>query len=329
MRIFQAERRIVLTGTSDEALFAPELEYYSNHNQYPVTLFGKPIVNLYRNINVQILITRACNFKCKFCIENDGIKTKNDGSYWLGNLVHSTLSQYREQGIMPNVSITGGEPTLLPNRLFNILDIVKSYHGIKNVNVNTNGYDLSVIRSFPGVRINLSRHHWWSGMNRQIFGDAYTRENVKDFSGVTLQCVLMQNYVNSVPMMKEYMDRYIDKGADGFSFRGLTTLDVDKGYQVEKVFSEQNVVDIKVILDTVAKDADFEFVQQKIGDHYIFEIYKYRGKYVRFTYSNFNWLRQIETDERKSGKSFSRATVIHPNAVYSGWTYDLNKLVTK
>jgi len=114
--------------------------------------------------------------------------------------------------------------------------------------------------------------------------------------------------------------------ASGFSFRGLTTLDSDKDYKMEREFTNNSVIDIKSLLDEIANDSRFEFIQQKIGDHYLFEIYRYKGKYVRFTYSNFEWLKSVENQERKDGKWYSRATIIHPNAVYAGWTYNLNKI---
>ena len=126
------------------------------------------------------------------------------------------------------------------------------------------------------------------------------------------------------------MNHYIEVGASGFSFRGLTRLDAGKQYDKEVKFSLAHEIDFFGIANRVANDPDFEFVQQKIGDHYWFEIYRYRGKIVRLTYSNFAFLRKSETEERAKGAIFSRATIIHPDGkIYAGWTYDLNLIAER
>lgn len=332
MRIFNKQRRISLSGKSDAELFLPEAEWYRNNNQYHVEIFGKHIINIYRRINVQIVLTKVCNLKCKFCIEREIMPATVGGANWLPWYVREVLSQYKEQGVIPTVSITGGEPTLFPDRLFNILDIIGSFlggvDGIKFVNINTNGTNLAILDKFPWLRINVSRHHFNYNVNEEIFGTAFSPFDTKLERSASFQCVLMKGYIDSVQQMKRYMDTYF-YSANGFSFRGLTTLDEQKGYVNEIAFTKEHFVDVKPILDAIANDPEFEFIQQKIGDHYVYELYKYRGKVLRIVYSNFAWLRQIETEERKQGDCFSRATIIHPNAVYSGWTYDLNLIHAK
>jgi hypothetical protein len=137
----------------------------------------------------------------------------------------------------------------------------------------------------------------------------------------------MKGYIDSVSEIKKYMDFFTLLGADGFSFRGMSTLDVGKEYVDEINFSNAHAVDFFSIVEEVSNDPAFEFVQQKIGDHYWFEHYNYKGKPVRFTYSNFDFLRKVETEERKNNQWFSRATIISPTGrVYAGWTYDINEL---
>lgn len=123
------------------------------------------------------------------------------------------------------------------------------------------------------------------------------------------------------------MDHYAHKGAVGFSFRGLTKLDAGKEYSKEINWSAAHAVNFYEIVDMISKDDDFEFVEQKIGDHYWFEMWKYKGMMFRLTYSNFDWLRKVETEERNNNEWFSRATIVLPTGgVYSGWTYDINKI---
>lgn len=328
MRIYHKDNRISLEGVSDEVLFKPELDYYRKNNQYHVDLFGVHVINIYRRINVQIIITKTCNFDCPFCIERDGLKIQIDESNCnLPFYVKEVLLQYIQQGIVPTISITGGEPTLHPQRLTNILDIISKFWGmnkIECVNLNTNGTNLKCMEDFPWVSLNISRHHYNFNDNMSIFGSMFKAIDARTTERSYLQCVLLKDYINNVESIKKYINVY--SMARGFSFRSLTVLDSQKRYFKEAQFTKDNYVDIKFILDQIDKDPDFTFIQQKIGDHYIYEIYRYRGKIVRFVYSNFDWLRQVEIKEREQGDIFSRATIIEPTAVYSGWAYDINRI---
>jgi MoaA/NifB/PqqE/SkfB family radical SAM enzyme len=266
-------------------------------------------------------VSRRCNFKCGFCIENDGLlasKKETDPSI----LFERVLSQYKEQGIYPHVSITGGEPTLFPDRLRNILNAC-SNQSISRVSINTNGENVEAISDLDNYFINLSRHHYEPDKVMDVFGKKFKDTIVKEKT--VMQCVLMKDYIDSVEKMKKYMDYYADKGAIGYSFRGLTKLDATKQYSKEIDFSKAHAINFYDIVNNIAKDPDFKFIQQKIGDHYWFEIWEYKGKKFRLTYSNFEFLREVEVKERSSGLWFSRATIILPyGEVYSGWSYDIN-----
>lgn len=301
MRTFDLAKRARLSDADELGLFHGELAYYREHNRYPVKLFGVPFTNIYKRINVQVLVTRACNLRCSFCIES-GEGQRDDGDH-IG-VALDVLRQYVGQGIMPCLSITGGEPTLYPNRVERLIDGAEAL-GIKSVNINTNGFRLYSCRIPSWINVNLSRHAI-EPVPMQITGHA-------------MQCVLMQGGVDSVAAMMRYMNHYLALGASGFSFRGLT--------KREGAASQRGAVDVRAIADELATNSDFQFVQQKVGDHYIYEIYRYRGVPVRLVYSNFDVLRQFETDERARGDVFSRATVVNSDgAVYSGWLFDLNEI---
>lgn len=332
MRIFDKTRRIYLSKEKEIALFLDELEYYRTNNQYKVKLFGKDIVNIYKNINLQVLLTKICNNRCPFCIENDGYDICNK-EIEIYNILSSVLQQYISQNITPVVSITGGEPTLFPGKLLTVLDICKKYN-IKFYNVNTNGVNLSYLASTDGFRINLSRHHYELDKIIELFGldslyctPKYLYDNILK-ARTYIQCVLIKGYIDSINEMKLFMDHYIQKGCIGFSFRGLTKLDTVKDYSKEINWVNNHWVDVFNIANELCNEPDFEFIQQKIGDHYFYEVWKYKGFLVRITYSNFELLREIETKEREQGKIYSRATIINPSGnVYSGWCYDINKLI--
>jgi|HubBroStandDraft_4_1064222.scaffolds.fasta_scaffold00021_98 organic radical activating enzyme len=328
MRVFDKQRRIPLYKENELSTFNEELNYYREYNQFPVTLFGKPIINIYKNINVQAVVTRRCNYRCGFCIENDDLLENTVKEIPSSELLGEVLRQYAEQGVKPHVSITGGEPTLFPGRLRDIIAVCNS-HGVKRLNINTNGTKLAAIADLNGFLVNLSRHHYQRSKIEEIF--EHTCEDVPLLPKKTvMQCVLLAGYVDNLHVVKQYMSHYISQGAVGFSFRGLSALDSFKEYSRETSWTAAHEVDVFAFANAVAADPEFEFVQQKIGDHYWFEIYKYKGFPMRVTYSNFSWLRDVETKERSKGEWFSRVTVVSPfNKVYAGWTYDINEVYSK
>lgn len=323
MRIFEKSRRIKINKDTEISIFSEELDYYRTNNRYPVVLFGKNITNIYKNINVQVVVSKRCNFKCGFCIENDGTNGKAK-EICPSVLFEDVICQYTSHGIFPNVSITGGEPTLFTDRLEKIFSVCHKY-GLKKVNINTNGEGLDKIEHIDGFNVNLSRHHYDDQKSKDIFGKPFKKKIIPNRTSA--QCVLMKGYIETVDDMKKYMDHYSSEGITGFSFRGLTELDSSKDYSNEVKFSKTHSIDFYKIVEEISIDPDFEFVQQKVGDHYWFEIWKYKGMFFRLTYSNFEWLRKVETEERNRGEIFSRATIVLPNGrVYSGWTYDINEL---
>ena len=121
MRTFDKTRRLLLAQEDERDMFQRELEYYTVHNCYPVVLFGKRITNIYKRVNVQVLITTACANKCAFCIEHTDDQFAGSGEAMLKTL-DSLMQQYDEQGVSPCVSITGGEPALFPDLVRRVVD---------------------------------------------------------------------------------------------------------------------------------------------------------------------------------------------------------------
>lgn len=328
MRIFNKNYRIKLSRDREIELFSEELDYYRINNQFPVSLFGKEIINIYKNINLQILVTNKCNLKCKFCIErSDDCDIIDDNNNPLDTLNY-LLSQYNSSGICPNLSITGGEPSLNLSYLHRLINLIKK-HEINRLNINSNGSFLDP-SLFPYTNINISKHHYEDVKNNEIFGKD-REEYCKNFyynHFINFQCVLLDGYIDSVDEIKKYIDFHIEHGIKRITFRGLSSLNVDKGYYEESIqFCNNQTVDVFKILNDISEDKDFEFIQQKIGDHYIYELYKYKGITICFSYSNFTFLKQVEEEERQNGELYSRATILKPDgSVYIGWYYKINKI---
>ena len=330
MRIFAPRQRIGINKDNELDLLNEEWAYYTQNNQYPVSLFGHPLVNINKNINLQAVLGYNCNHDCPFCVEKD-LKTRvgcSDELY--AQTLNEIVGQYHTQGIFPSVSITGGEPLLYLRRLRLVVKVLNDL-GVRRFNINTNGSFLArrldLVQEMRVPSFNISRHSHIPGERATLTG---FRKEISDedlfhvqsvFKNICcLQAVMCKEGLNSLEAIKAYMDHYMAMGFRQFSFRGLSALDETKIYESEINYSQNNWVDIFDVIDNVAKDPDFEFVQQKIGDHYLYEIWRYKGCTLRFTYSNLNLLRTYELEEKRMGKRFSRATILYPNSrVTSGW----------
>jgi len=291
MRIQNREKRLEITKDNYEEMFDAEYDYYTKNNQYPVVLYGQRIINIYKNINIQVLVTRECTKRCWFCCEagDDTDIVMSDNIY--GSLIY-LLEKYTEIGITSNVSITGGEPTLYPGKVNKLIEICDRYK-VKAV-VNTNGYNIKPI------------HKCLMNVSVQGIHDLETH----DRESLCLQKMIVESDVKSVVMFMNYY--YYFNCIKLFSFRGM--------YDRPGDYFE--------LVSNVSNDNRFEFIQQKIGDYYHFEMYKYlkHNCFLRFTFADMSFLREKEVKEKVR---YSRANIIQPNGdTYTGWNYDLNLLGT-
>lgn len=345
MRIFDdVNRRIHLSKINEKKIFDEETEYYTKNNMTDVNLFGNPVKNLYKNMNLQVVTNYNCNHDCLFCIEGtENISEKKLPDEVFGNLVDNIVQEYQVKNtVKPVVTVTGGEPLLFKNRLKIILETLKK-NKVQRYGVNTNGkflnqpYYIDLFNQYFNTEpfhVNVSRHHFDDVKNNKLFnGKAISttelvEANNKLGNKLTLQAILAKDFIGNLASIKEYMNYFIDKGFNSFSFRGLCELDSTKDYFRNKVkFSKDHNVDFFQIAEEVAGNSDFQFKQQKIGDHYVYELYKYKGKTFRLTYSNFDYLRQQETKEINQGMNICRNAIVFPNGKFAtGWADDIKQL---
>jgi len=318
MRIYNDRPRLNITSKTAPQMFLDELKFYRNNNQHHVTLFGKRIINIYKSINIQVIVTEKNDASFGF---DDVSRIEIDTSHLLADVLY----QYNRQGIIPTVTTSGGEPGIYPKWVNNNIKVVQS-HEVLRYNLNTNGKNLEKIT--PYGLVNLLRYHYNPETNASIFNRKSIMKLPTTTAPLTMQCYLVSGGIDSPKEIKKYMDFFMTegRGAHGFIFRGMPNQDSDKEcLTTPPEYSKDNSVDFFDILAQVVIDNDFEFVEQKIGDHYIYEIYRYKGVFARFSYSDYSLLRKIETEERNKGDWFSRTTIIRPDGkVYAGWAYDLN-----
>lgn len=330
MRIFAPRRRMEISVDNEKSVFQDEWQYYTANNQFPVSLFGKRIVNINKRINVQAVLGYGCNHDCRFCVEKDRKFRQTCDPLVYAGVLRDIVRQYHDQGIFPSVSITGGEPLFYMRRLRLVAEVLRDL-GVERYNLNTNGSllpkHLEELQEMRIPFVNVSRHSHvaserdvLSGRRGRMIFDVDLCRVREVLGNVCLQAVMCKGGLDGVESLTAYMDHYIDLGFRQFSFRGLSVLDESKLYGQEIAFTKKNWVDVFAVISEVARDPRFEFVQQKVGDHYLYEIWKYRGCTFRFTYSNLNLLRSYENAEREAGNPYSRATILYPDGrVTSGW----------
>jgi len=150
------------------------------------------------NPNLSVILPVACNAKCEFC-------------YWkkqkgLDLARFEFVANSLDKGLFKQCSITGGEPTMLPNL---IGYLVAAKNRFEKVVLNTNGHKLTLDHVKAVDHVNISRHHYLDSENKKVFKTKRvpTVEKLKElceFGNVTLNCFLPSNFTD-----KKFISDYI------------------------------------------------------------------------------------------------------------------------
>lgn len=293
------------------------------NDRFNVKLFNKD-VNLNDNPwlwHFHIKITDICNAKCKFCIEQNCIKDENANKALIN--IDRMLKEMRDNNCLYSVSVTGGEPTLFPK--FKELCSILSKHPISFLTMNTNGCNLDKYhKEIDGLFdfVNISRHSDSDNINNKIFDtNVLTINELKNIkkkykhTKFRIQCVV-GNEIKDINDICKFMSAY--DFADDFSFRRLMRVGDEFGLNYTIDNDEYfNILNYAF--------NNWSFKEQTIQDYYVYEIYKYNGKDVTFSYSDMKMVREIEkTEDDKVFREF----ICHPNGVISGsWKKDCKILL--
>lgn len=264
--------------------------------------------------HLHLKLTDACNARCAFCVEQNSVCHENANRFV--EHVDKMLTEMEKANILFSVSVTGGEPLLF--RKFEHLCDVLSKHNIQFLTMNTNGKylneHLSIIDGLFDF-VNISRQSIDDKRNNEIFCDEMpTVTELRELKSqlkktkMRIQCVMcdMKDTTDMMNFIKTF------SFADDLSFRklmklsekhGVTYDDKEELYQRALQFAYEN----------------FEFIEQTVQDYYIYEIWKYNGTQILFSYSNMKMLYEVES---KEPENICREFIIHPNGIVSGsWDY--------
>ncbi|QYW03921.1 hypothetical protein pEaSNUABM46_00278 [Erwinia phage pEa_SNUABM_46] len=134
--------------------------------------------------NFTAILPVTCNADCSFCPEKE-MEQKATNRQWLTNLI-SQINDHA--GEFDHVSISGGEPTLKPKFLFEVIDAIRTQTDIDKVGLTSNGRFLNKqdsIFQFLDLNtddmlesklshLNISRHSFDDAKNNEIMKVRYT-----------------------------------------------------------------------------------------------------------------------------------------------------------
>lgn len=184
----------------------------------------QPYVNLY------IKITNGCNAQCAFCC-NAG--HQSGVTFSMSKLIECIEEINRTRIRLHRICLTGGEPSLNPNIVKEILDYIKTSHqcNASQVQINTNGLTQESLKMIRHPRLNVvsvSMHHYDKEKLGQIYGidiskAAYFYKNLIS-QKLNVSCNLIRGYIDSPKEVEKYLQFVASKGIRTVGFVGLMKL---------------------------------------------------------------------------------------------------------
>ena len=236
-------------------------------------------------LNLNILITYNCNCSCDFCLVKQERKLPVISNQLYLTQLEQALKQL--QGIPIEITITGGEPTLCPERLIPVLDLLKRYN-IPHRTFSTNGTGLlNCFQNKPilqhmkeagaGYNINLSRMYMEESINQKLMkGNTVSISDMKQIASfcdvndmdIRISCNLMKNGVADFDSMKEYIKSVELLGFDNVIFRELVNY-------------EKEFVCIIPIMEQIKAYNVFHYIKTLETNQYKIDIYQYQSYIVK------------------------------------------------
>lgn len=178
-------------------------------------------------VNVFVKVTKGCNANCPFC-SNAGSKAQ-DKPFNVDKLAVILREIQSKQIFINRVNITGGEPSVVPFVVEDILSLMErpEFKGI-HMHLNTNGLLPESKRMMCHPRwdsISMSLHHYSISKLSELYGCTLS-QSAFDFEGVDMSilnasCNLVKDYIDSPGEAAKMLDFAIDLGIPRIGFVAL------------------------------------------------------------------------------------------------------------
>lgn len=258
-------------------------EYQMKHEIFhPVDLFGTREITLDNKqvkisnfLILNIFLDVICNANCPFCINKARKDLLGDPlpyDEFIKRFDNIYDQIYNQSYLKPFIMFTGGEPTISPHFLKTINHLLE-----KNIRFDTLTNGSNLLTTIKGKTIlehmksncggmHISRAHYDDDKNQQLmdmkvkftFADLtkiidYIHNNFDNPYNITTSCVMMQQGINSVSEIKNYINKLKHLNLHSIVFRQMA--------DITEVTKEKNNMIVKYSdLETeLRNDKDFEF----------------------------------------------------------------------
>ena len=203
-----------------------------------------------------ITCTALCNARCNFCYNGITFTPDSGGFVDLNNSNLEKLLQFCKNAEIKIVSFSGGEPTLFPYELLNLVEKVSKI--IPNIRrLHTNGLNLGKVVNYKGkdkklyehlkdvgiTDISISVAHINPSINAKIMNySGLSYELVKNIidAGIDVRfsCYLDNDGSKDLKEFNQYLHNGIDLGVKRFIFR--LSSGIPRCYELDNNFSKNN-----------------------------------------------------------------------------------------
>lgn len=208
-------------------------------------LWDNEIISTDPSANLYIRLTNQCNARCRFCVYH-GEKTELNLE-----ALELALFELKNRNIIYKMQITGGEPTVEPELLQDVVKIIRKYFKSNFVGINSNGFRLGALEDIDKYVDNfaISRHHYDDTINQNIFGTTHI-PNTSDLESfikcvgsekVHFSCNLMKQYIGNMGEIQRYLEFASATGCNDVGFVSL--MPVNKFAASQQVIFDESGID--------------------------------------------------------------------------------------
>lgn len=275
-----------------------------------------------------ITCTAICNARCNFCYNGITFTPDSGGFINLNNPNLKRLLQFCKDAQIQIVSFSGGEPTLYPVELLELVEKVSKVvpkvrrlhtNGLNlNKTINYNGKDKKLYEHLKDVGItdiSISVAHINPNVNAKIMnysGLSYDLvKNIVD-SGIDVRfsCYLDNDGSKDLKEFNKYLNKGIELGVKRFIFR--LSSGIPRCYELDNSFSENNrnvTIDVLTYVNFLKAEGFIVKYSQKKSDSHLYMLEKEDVK-VDVDRS----LEEIDPD-----KKIRRIIYMPNNCTYTSW----------
>lgn len=234
-----------------------------------------------------ITCTALCNARCNFCYNGITFTPDSGGFVDLNNFNLEKLLQFCKNAEIKIVSFSGGEPTLFPYELLNLVEKVSKI--VPNIRrLHTNGLNLGKVVNYKGkdkklyehlkdvgiTDISISVAHINPSINAKIMNySGLSYELVKNIidAGIDVRfsCYLDNDGSKDLKEFNQYLHNGIDLGVKRFIFR--LSSGIPRCYELDNNFSKNNrnvTIDVLKYVEFLKENGyEVKYFQKKSDSH--------------------------------------------------------------